>query len=124
MFLHASEVVVFDGSDEVARHERLTTRYGSRLVLDHYLEALARKPGALPGATTLEQARASGAFTPRVKPGFLTELLMAECDERDRRRSERRIKAARLYPQQVALLIRLRRQPQRPTRHHPHPHHL
>ncbi|MEV6747512.1 hypothetical protein AB0N21_24495 [Streptomyces sp. NPDC051080] len=65
VFLHASEVVVFDGSDEVARHERLITRYGSRLVLDHYLEALARKPGALPGATALEQVRASGAFTPR-----------------------------------------------------------
>src|SRR5690242_13136057 len=26
--------------------------------------------------------------------GFLAELLMAECDDRDRRRSERRIKAA------------------------------
>jgi DNA replication protein DnaC len=26
--------------------------------------------------------------------GFLAELLLAECDDRDRRRSERRIKAA------------------------------
>ena len=33
------------------------------LVLDHYLEILRRKPGALPGATALAQARASGAFT-------------------------------------------------------------
>ena len=32
--------------------------------LDHYLEALLRKPGALPGAKALEQARASGRFTP------------------------------------------------------------
>ena len=37
---------------------------GSRLDLDHYLEALVRKPGALPGATALEQARAAGKFTP------------------------------------------------------------
>jgi hypothetical protein len=37
---------------------------GSRLDLDHYLEALVRKPGALPGATALEQARAAGRFTP------------------------------------------------------------
>jgi hypothetical protein len=37
---------------------------GSRLDLDHYLEGLIRKPGALPGATALEQARAAGRFTP------------------------------------------------------------
>jgi hypothetical protein len=32
-------------------------------VLDHYLEILMGKPGALPGSTALAQARASGAFT-------------------------------------------------------------
>jgi hypothetical protein len=32
--------------------------------LDHYLEALLRKPGALPGATALDQARQGGRFTP------------------------------------------------------------
>ncbi|MFI7415606.1 hypothetical protein ACIBU0_43995 [Streptomyces sp. NPDC049627] len=31
-------------------------------VLDHYVEALVRKPGALPGATALEQAEAAGKF--------------------------------------------------------------
>ena len=36
----------------------------TRLDLDHYLEALLRKPGALPGSTVLEQARAAGKFTP------------------------------------------------------------
>jgi hypothetical protein len=35
-----------------------------RLELDHYLEALLRKPGALPGATVLEQARAAGRYIP------------------------------------------------------------
>lgn len=34
--------------------------------------------------------------------GFLAELLMAECDDRDRRRSERRIKAAG-FPRQKSL---------------------
>lgn len=58
--LHASELVVFDGAREVARHERLSTQGGSRLVLDHYLEALVRKPGAFPGSTALEQARSAG----------------------------------------------------------------
>jgi hypothetical protein len=38
-------------------------RGGQSLVLDHYLEVLARKPGALPGATALAQARAAGSFT-------------------------------------------------------------
>jgi hypothetical protein len=33
------------------------------LVLDHYLEILARKPGALPNATALARARAFGAFS-------------------------------------------------------------
>lgn len=34
------------------------------MVLDHYLEILARKPGALPGAIALDQARRSGDFAP------------------------------------------------------------
>jgi Mu transposase-like protein len=61
--LSASELVVFDGRVEVARHERSTAKGGQVLLLDHYLEVLRRKPGALPGATALAQARAAGAFT-------------------------------------------------------------
>jgi transposase len=64
VLLHASELVVFDGRTEVARHERLVAKHQSRLDLDHYLEILMRKPGALPGATALEQARQAGKFTP------------------------------------------------------------
>jgi transposase len=62
--LHASDLVIYDGRNPVARHERLMAKSQSRLDLDHYLEALLRKPGALPGATALEQARAAGKFTP------------------------------------------------------------
>ena len=64
VLLHASDLVIYDGRAEVARHERLPGRERSRLDLDHYLEALVRKPGALPGSTALEQARAAGKFTP------------------------------------------------------------
>jgi hypothetical protein len=64
VLLGASELVVYDRHAEVARHERLIAKAGVRLELDHYLEALVRKPGALPGATALEQARAAGTFTP------------------------------------------------------------
>lgn len=63
VLLNASELTIYDGRSPVAHHERLLGRGGSRLELDHYLEALIRKPGALPGATALEQARAAGTFT-------------------------------------------------------------
>ncbi len=63
VLLRATEVLVFDGPRQVACHERCTTRGGEVLVLDHYLEVLARKPGAMPGATALAQARSCGAFT-------------------------------------------------------------
>lgn len=62
--LRADELVVFDGRTEIARHERSTVRGSATLVLDHYLEVLVRKPGALPGATALVQARKAGLFTP------------------------------------------------------------
>ena len=55
---------MLDGPRVVARHERTAGKYAEVLVLDHYLEVLQRKPGALPGATALEQARAAGKFTP------------------------------------------------------------
>lgn len=64
VLLHASQLVVYDGRTEVARHERRMTKGGTRVELDHYLELLLRRPGALPGATALEQARAAGRFTP------------------------------------------------------------
>lgn len=61
--LSASTVEVLDGGTVVARHERALGRHVEVLALDHYLEVLTRKPGVLPGATALAQARASGAFT-------------------------------------------------------------
>ncbi len=38
-------------------------RYVEVLTLDHYLEVLKVKPGGLPGATALAQAKATRAFT-------------------------------------------------------------
>jgi hypothetical protein len=61
--LSAGTVEVFDGATLVARHERAFGRYIEVLALDHYLEVLRKKPGALPGATALAQAKASGVFT-------------------------------------------------------------
>ena len=61
--LPATAVEVLDGPQVVARHERVAGKYAEILVLDYYLEILARKPRALPGATALAQARAAGTFT-------------------------------------------------------------
>jgi hypothetical protein len=56
-------VEVPGGPRVVARHERAAGKYAETLVLDHYLEVLRRKPGALPGATTPARPRAAGIFT-------------------------------------------------------------
>ena len=61
--LSASAVTVYDRTSVVARHQRAIGKGAKVLDLDHYLEILHRKPGALPGATALAQARASKAFT-------------------------------------------------------------
>ena len=61
--LSASAVTVYDRTSVVARHQRAIGKGAKVLDLDHYLEILHRKPGALPGATALAQARASKVFT-------------------------------------------------------------
>lgn len=63
VLLRATEVLVFERSQVIARHPRSVVRGSQHLVLDHYLEVLARKPGALPGSTALAQARKAGVFT-------------------------------------------------------------
>jgi transposase len=47
----------------VGVHPRSTKKYSETLLLDHYLETLATKPGALSGSRALSQARESGVFT-------------------------------------------------------------
>lgn len=61
--LRASQVVVFDGRTVVATHPRVAVRGGCSVLLDHYLEVLKIKPGALPGSTALARAREAGSFT-------------------------------------------------------------
>ena len=63
VMLSANELRIFDGSKLAAVHPRLIAAGDEHLELDHYLEILVRKPGALPGSAALAQARAAGAFT-------------------------------------------------------------
>ncbi len=61
--LSASKVTAYERNSVVARHRRAVGKGVKVLDLDHYLEILLRKPGALPGATALAQARAAKVFT-------------------------------------------------------------
>jgi len=62
--LGATTVIAVDAGKVVATHTRSLHKGSEDLVLDHYLEVLGRKPGALAGATALVAARAAGGFTP------------------------------------------------------------
>jgi hypothetical protein len=46
----------------VATHDRAHLRGAEQLVLDHYLDVLAERPGAFPGSLPLHQAREHGEF--------------------------------------------------------------
>jgi hypothetical protein len=61
--LGAQALEVMADGKVVAGHRRSVHKGTEDLLLDHYLEILVRKPGALPGSTALAQARASGAFS-------------------------------------------------------------
>jgi transposase len=61
--LGADQLQVRHEGHLVAVHQRSLHKGSQDLLLDHYLEVLTRKPGALPASTALVQARASGAFT-------------------------------------------------------------
>lgn len=57
-------ITIRDHGTVVAVHERSIGKGRETLDLDHFLEVLLRKPGALAGATALAQAKAAGTFTP------------------------------------------------------------
>lgn len=62
--LHARHLEVLDDRHKVvATHVRSLHKGTETLVLDHYLEVLMRKPGAMAGSIALAQARAAGAFS-------------------------------------------------------------
>jgi hypothetical protein len=65
----AREIVVSHRGREVARHERSYQRLAIVASLDHYLDLLRTKPGALAGSVALSQERERGAW-----PAILDEL--------------------------------------------------
>lgn len=59
---HSSYVEIWHHGRRMARHERCYERHQKVLELNHYLDALLKKPGALSGSTALEQCRAQGRW--------------------------------------------------------------
>ncbi|MDP9277457.1 MAG: IS21 family transposase, partial [Actinomycetota bacterium] len=51
----AREITITHSGREVARHERLHGRFGTSAKLDHYLDLLRRKPGAMAHSVALAQ---------------------------------------------------------------------
>ncbi len=58
----ASEIAFFFEGRQIARHERLQGRFEISAKLDHYLELLERKPGALQRCLALRQERERGRW--------------------------------------------------------------
>ena len=55
-------VELWHGGKRVARHERCYSRQQKILDLEHYLDVLRKKPGALAGSTPLAQWRQAGRW--------------------------------------------------------------
>lgn len=61
--LGANTVTAYDGTRVLATHDRAPGKGREVLALDHYLETILIKAGALAGSSALHLARASGRFT-------------------------------------------------------------
>jgi transposase len=93
----AREVELLHDGRVVARHERLEGRFGVSAKLDHYLELLALKPGALARSLALRQERERGAW-----PACFDELWQA---------IERRLGRSEAARQMVEVLLLCRELP-------------
>lgn len=60
--VYAAEVELWHEGRCLARHDRCFSRQKKVLNLEHYLDVLSKKPGALQGSSALEQWRAQGKW--------------------------------------------------------------
>jgi hypothetical protein len=102
----AREITVSHGGREVARHERLHGKFGISAQLDHYLELLQRKPGAMEHSLPLAQARERGTW-----PAAFDELWAALTDRYGRSEAARQMVDVLMLcrehgPERVVLAVR------------------
>jgi len=82
----ASEIRFFHDGELVARHERLAGKHGTSAQLDHYLDLLQRKPGALARSLALRQERDRGDW-----PACFDELWTRIADGAGRQEAARQM---------------------------------
>jgi transposase len=102
----AREITINHSGREVARHERLHGKFGTSAKLDHYLELLARKPGAFEHSVALSQERYRGGW-----PEGFDQLWAALIERYGRSDAARQMVDVVLLcrehgPEQVALAVR------------------
>ena len=102
----AREIVIWHDGKPVATHERLAGRHGTSAQLDHYLDLLQRKPGALARSLALRQERDRGDWPP------CFDQLWSAIEERVGRQEAARqmvdvlMLCRELGPQRVELAVR------------------
>jgi transposase len=82
----ASQIDLWHDEKIVARHERLPGRHGTSAQLDHYLDLLKRKPGALARSLALRQERDRGDW-----PACFDELWSAIAERVGREEAARQM---------------------------------
>jgi transposase len=102
----AREITISHGGRVIARHERLHGKFATSAQLDHYLELLARKPGALEHSVALSQERGRGAW-----PACFDALWAALTDRYGRSEAARQMVDVVLLcrahgPERVELAVR------------------
>jgi transposase len=80
----------------LARHERSYVRFAPVLELEHYLDVLERKPGALAGSTPLAQCRARGLW-PASYDTLWTQLISRHGKQAGTRQMIEVLQLARTY---------------------------
>jgi transposase len=102
----AREIAISHAGQVVARHERLHGRFGTSARLDHYLELLEHKPGALEHSLALAQERGRGAW-----PACFDELWAALTERYGRSEAARQMVDVLMLcrehgPERVVLAVR------------------
>lgn len=102
----AREIAIWHDGRVVATHERLAGRHGASAQLDHYLDLLTRKPGALARSLALRQERDRGDW-----PQCFDRLWSAIAERAGRQEAARQMVdvlmlCRELGPRKVELAVR------------------
>lgn len=102
----AREVEIFHEHRLLARHERLQGRFGVAAQLDHYLELLHRKPGALRNSLPLRQERERGSWASCLDELWAAIEARYGASEAARQMVDVLLLARELTPARVELAVR------------------